>query len=169
MATSNANDPLVERVVFCWLILWEYESVLALQAGKLTAPQSAFHHRRIDAAHRRYLSSLRALATVRKLGCRASGSTSARIITTIGATTRPIGPGRRPLRRAVPDLRPPVEAGDPRPAPPPLGLPDGGLGAPRAARTSTIIRRTVNRMRGRLMAGASMTSAYERRLAHRMR
>jgi hypothetical protein len=58
---------LVERVVFCWLILWEYESVLALQAGKQTASSSAFHHRRIDAAHRRYLSSLRALATVRKL------------------------------------------------------------------------------------------------------
>ncbi len=58
---------LVERAVFCWLILWEYESVLALQVGKLTAPQSAFHHRRIDAAHRRYLSSLRALAMVRKL------------------------------------------------------------------------------------------------------
>jgi hypothetical protein len=73
LAELEGPDPgpierlLAERAVFCWLILWEYESVLALQAGKLTAYQSAFHHRRIDAAHRRYLSSLRALATVRKL------------------------------------------------------------------------------------------------------
>lgn len=67
-APSPIERLLVERVVFCWLILWEYESALTLRAGQLTLEQSKYHHRRIDAAHRRYMSSLRTLATVRKLG-----------------------------------------------------------------------------------------------------
>ena len=58
---------LAERAVFCWLILWEYESALALRNGEMTLKQSEFHQRRIDATHRRFLSSVRTLATVRKL------------------------------------------------------------------------------------------------------
>jgi hypothetical protein len=58
---------LAERVAYCWLILWEYESALVLRAGQLTAQQSAYHQRRIDGAHRRYCSALRSLAAVRKL------------------------------------------------------------------------------------------------------
>lgn len=57
---------LAERAAYCWLVLWRYEGLLA-DAGDLTLRQSEFHQRRIDAAHRRYLSSLRTLAAVRKL------------------------------------------------------------------------------------------------------
>jgi hypothetical protein len=57
---------LAERAAFCWLVTWRYETRLA-QATDLTSKREEFHHRRIDAAHRRYLSSLKTLAQVRKL------------------------------------------------------------------------------------------------------
>lgn len=57
---------LAERAAYCWLVVWQYEHRLAREDG-LTIRQADFHHRRIDAAHRRYLSSLRTLAQVRKL------------------------------------------------------------------------------------------------------
>jgi hypothetical protein len=36
--------------------------------NNMTIPQSDHHQRRIDKAHRRYLSSVKALAQIRKLG-----------------------------------------------------------------------------------------------------
>ena len=58
---------LAERAAFCWLVVWQYESVL-VHATEMTNKQSEFHQRRIDAAHRRFLSAVRTLAQVRKLG-----------------------------------------------------------------------------------------------------
>jgi len=57
---------LAERAAYCWLVLWRYESHLA-GATDLTSKREEYHQRRIDAAHRRYLSSLRTLSQVRKL------------------------------------------------------------------------------------------------------
>jgi hypothetical protein len=57
---------LAQRAAFCWLVLWRYETSLA-QAKDLSSKREEFHHKRIDAAHRRYLSSLRTLAQIRKL------------------------------------------------------------------------------------------------------
>jgi hypothetical protein len=57
---------LAERAAYCWLVLWRYEVNLA-NAKCLDSRREEFHHRRIDAAHRRYLSSLRTLAQIRKL------------------------------------------------------------------------------------------------------
>lgn len=57
---------LAERAAYCWLVLWKYEYHLA-NAKDLPSGRELFHHRRIDAAHRRYLSSLRTLAQIRKL------------------------------------------------------------------------------------------------------
>ena len=57
---------LAERAAYCWLVLWKYEHHLA-NAKDLPSGREEFHHRRIAAAHRRYLSSLRTLAQVRKL------------------------------------------------------------------------------------------------------
>ncbi len=57
---------LAERAAFCWLVVWRYEEHLA-SANELTFKQGDYHQRRIDAAHRRFLSSVRTLATVRKL------------------------------------------------------------------------------------------------------
>ena len=57
---------LAERAVYCWLVVWQYESNLNA-ATDLTIKMSEFHQRRIDAAHRRFLSAVRTLAQVRKL------------------------------------------------------------------------------------------------------
>jgi hypothetical protein len=57
---------LAERAAFCWLTVYEYERQYA-NSRNLPPKQAEHHQRRIDAAHRRYLSSLKTLATVRKL------------------------------------------------------------------------------------------------------
>jgi hypothetical protein len=59
---------LAERITVCWLELQYFQSVYAQNMGKLTITQSDYHQRRIDKAHRRYLSSIKALAQIRKMG-----------------------------------------------------------------------------------------------------
>jgi hypothetical protein len=59
---------LVERVVATWLQLHYFEARYAAIMGDLTMMQSEHHQKRIDRAHRRYLSAIRTLAQVRKLG-----------------------------------------------------------------------------------------------------
>jgi len=59
---------LAERIGVCWLELQYFEAVYAQNMGKLTITQSDYHQRRIDKAHRRYLSSIKALAQIRKMG-----------------------------------------------------------------------------------------------------
>jgi hypothetical protein len=59
---------LAERITVCWLELQYFEAIYAQNLGKLTITQSDYHQRRIDTAHRRYLSSIKALAQIRKLG-----------------------------------------------------------------------------------------------------
>jgi hypothetical protein len=43
-------------------------SVYAQNLGKLSIPQSEYHQRRLDRLHRRYLSSVKSLAQIRKMG-----------------------------------------------------------------------------------------------------
>ena len=57
---------LAERAAFCWMTVYEYERQYA-NSGQLLPGQAEFHQRRIDAAHRRFLSSLKTLSTVRRL------------------------------------------------------------------------------------------------------
>jgi hypothetical protein len=71
-AELNGPDPsplerhLVERVVLCWLAVHDAELRAAVMAA--LAPNAAdAWQRRIDAAHKRHLSAIRTLATVRKL------------------------------------------------------------------------------------------------------
>ena len=59
---------LSERIAVCWLELQYFQAVYTQNMGKLTITQSDYHQRRIDKAHRRYLSSIKALAQIRKLG-----------------------------------------------------------------------------------------------------
>jgi hypothetical protein len=59
---------LAERITVCWLELQFFEAIYAQNMGELTITQSDYHQRRIDKAHRRYLSSIKALAQIRKLG-----------------------------------------------------------------------------------------------------
>ena len=57
---------LVDRIVLCWLILHDAELRFA-QAGNLSIGQAEYWQNRIDRAHRRHLSAIKTLATVRKL------------------------------------------------------------------------------------------------------
>ncbi|MBA4062982.1 MAG: hypothetical protein C0501_04605 [Isosphaera sp.] len=57
---------LVGRAVACWLQVQDAD-LRAAGSRDLTFRQSEFNQRRMDAAHRRYLSALKTLALVRKL------------------------------------------------------------------------------------------------------
>jgi hypothetical protein len=59
---------LVERVVATWLQLQCFETLYAQNATKMTMAWGEHHQRRIDKAHNRHLSAVRALAQVRKMG-----------------------------------------------------------------------------------------------------
>jgi hypothetical protein len=57
---------LVERVVACWLQVQDAD-VRYAQAKNLSPDGCEYHQRRMDRAHRRYLSAIKTLALVRKL------------------------------------------------------------------------------------------------------
>ena len=59
---------LAERITVCWLELQYFQALYAQNLGELTITQSDYHQRRIDKAHRRYISSIKALAQIRKMG-----------------------------------------------------------------------------------------------------
>jgi hypothetical protein len=59
---------LVERIVVCWLQVNQYERIEAERLKKgMSVEQSLFVQKRLDMAHRRYLSAIKALAQVRRL------------------------------------------------------------------------------------------------------
>jgi hypothetical protein len=57
---------LVERVVACWLQVQDAD-VRYAQRKNLSREWGDYYQRRMDRAHRRYLSAIKSLATVRKL------------------------------------------------------------------------------------------------------
>jgi hypothetical protein len=59
---------LAERITVCWLELQYFQALYSQHLGDLSITQSDYHQRRIDKAHRRYLSSIKALAQIRKMG-----------------------------------------------------------------------------------------------------
>src|SRR5215210_2680211 len=59
---------LAERITVCWLELQYFQAIYTQNLGKLSITQSDYHQRRIDKAHRRYLSSIKSLAQIRKMG-----------------------------------------------------------------------------------------------------
>ena len=58
---------LVARIAACWLHLGYVETIYVQNMASLTIQQADFHQRRIDHAHRRYLSAIKALAQIRRL------------------------------------------------------------------------------------------------------
>jgi hypothetical protein len=65
---SSALERLLsERVVVTWLEVQLFEALYAQNMRKLTIPQAEHHQKRLDRAHRRHLSAIRALAQMRKL------------------------------------------------------------------------------------------------------
>jgi hypothetical protein len=59
---------LVERVAATWLQVQSYETLYAQNVRKMGLALGEHHQRRIDRAHNRHLSAVRALAQVRKMG-----------------------------------------------------------------------------------------------------
>jgi hypothetical protein len=57
---------LAERAALCWFQVNSYEDQFE-RCRDLNIRQADFHQRKIDAAHRRFLSAVKTLATVRKL------------------------------------------------------------------------------------------------------
>jgi hypothetical protein len=65
--SSPLERLLSKRVVVTWLEVQFFEALYAQNMRKLTIPQAEHHQKRLDRAHRRHLSAIRALAQVRKL------------------------------------------------------------------------------------------------------
>jgi hypothetical protein len=57
---------LVERIVTCWLHLHDLQ-LRFIQSESMPIARADYQQRAIDHAHRRYLSAIKTLATVRKL------------------------------------------------------------------------------------------------------
>jgi hypothetical protein len=58
---------LVERVVACWLQVQDADIRYAQARGDCSLAQGDYYQRRMDRAHRRFLSAVRTLAVVRRL------------------------------------------------------------------------------------------------------
>lgn len=59
---------LAERIVACWIQLQYAEAIYAQNLGSMNMVQGDYHQRRLDRLHKRYLSSVKTLAQIRKLG-----------------------------------------------------------------------------------------------------
>ncbi|MEN6640951.1 MAG: hypothetical protein ABFE08_00760 [Armatimonadia bacterium] len=65
--TSPLERLLAERIVACWLQVQYADAIYAQNMKELGIAWSEHHQRRQDRAHRRFLSAVKTLATVRKL------------------------------------------------------------------------------------------------------
>jgi hypothetical protein len=65
-SATSLEGLLADRVVACWLQV-HYADAAVAQAGTVSLAQAAFAQKRQDAANRRYLTAIAALATVRRL------------------------------------------------------------------------------------------------------
>jgi hypothetical protein len=87
---------LVERVVACWLQVQDADVRYAQRQGDITHEQGDYYQRRMDRAHKRYLSALRTLALVRKLGVPVlQVNVARRQVNVVGAVPSPL-PGAGP-------------------------------------------------------------------------
>jgi hypothetical protein len=67
-APSPLERLLVERIIACWLHVNYAEEKYAEELGRgMSFEKGEYYQKRIDRAHRRYLSAIRALAQVRRL------------------------------------------------------------------------------------------------------
>jgi hypothetical protein len=66
-SSTPLESLLITRIALCWFQLHYYETAYAQNLRGLSLEQSRGYQRRIDSAHRRYLSAIKALAQVRRL------------------------------------------------------------------------------------------------------
>lgn len=77
---------LVERIAVCWLELQYFEILYAQNMGSFSIVQSEHHQKRLDRAHKRYLSSIRTLAQIRKMGPAVQINIAEKQINTVGGS-----------------------------------------------------------------------------------
>jgi hypothetical protein len=77
---------LVERIAVCWLELQYFEILYAQNMGNISIVQSEHHQKRLDKAHKRYLSSIRTLAQIRKMGPAVQINIAEKQINTVGGS-----------------------------------------------------------------------------------
>ncbi len=65
---SPLEQLLAERIVACWLQLQYADAIYAQNLGDMNMVQSEYHQRRLDRLHKRYLSAIKTLAQIRKMG-----------------------------------------------------------------------------------------------------
>ncbi len=66
--SSPLERLLAERIVACWLQFQYADIIYAQNLGSMNMVQSDYHQRRLDRLHKRYLSSVKTLAQIRKIG-----------------------------------------------------------------------------------------------------
>lgn len=84
---------LAGRVAACWLQVQDAEVRYAAAQKELTIRQADFHQRRMDAANRRYLAAIKALAVVRRLAVPALQVNIAREQVNVVAPAPPVTTG----------------------------------------------------------------------------
>jgi hypothetical protein len=89
---------LVERVVACWLQVYDADAIAA-QAESVTFTQGDYNQRRQDRAHRRFLSAVKTLATVRRLALPTLVAVS--VTGTVETKEAETAPASRPWRLPV--------------------------------------------------------------------
>lgn len=77
---------LVERIAICWLELQYFEIGYAQNISDMSLAQSEFQQKRIDKIHRRYLSAIRTLAQIRKMGPAVQINIADKQVNTVGGS-----------------------------------------------------------------------------------
>lgn len=83
---------LADRVAYCWFRLYQLEADAARPDVELTISQSEFLQRRIDLAHRRHLTAVKALAVVHKLGLPSTSLSMSQTVTVSAKLQTAAGP-----------------------------------------------------------------------------
>ena len=81
---SPLEKLLAERVVATWMQVQIFDSFCASDLRKAYTREADYHQRCLDRAHRRHLSSIRALAQLRKLGPAVQINIAEKQINTVG-------------------------------------------------------------------------------------
>ncbi len=63
------EDLLIERIISCWLhVNYAEDECAGAAAGDVNLDLAEYKQKRLDRAHRRYISAVKALAQIRKMG-----------------------------------------------------------------------------------------------------
>jgi hypothetical protein len=91
---SPLEDLLIERIISCWLhVNYAEDECAGAAAGDVNLDLAEYKQKRLDRAHRRYISAVKALAQIRKMGPAVQINIARKQVNVAGAPTT-----RRPER-----------------------------------------------------------------------